>query len=466
MSHYHFLGIAGTAMAGAALLMKEMGHTVSGSDEAIYPPMSTLLESQKIDIASPFAATNLPKWAYTAVIGNALSRGNPELEAVLSHRDSYCSMAELLRWEILRKRHPIVITGTHGKTTTTSIVAHAMQEAGENPGFLVGGIPKNFEINARTGTGKWFVIEGDEYDTAFFDKRSKFLHYVPQIVVMLNLEFDHADIFANIEEIDLAFRRLVLTIPENGTLIVNAEDERLDKIAATARCHVLRFGVTDGDIWTEHAECTPTGWRVTAVLPNDDRIDFELPLSGRHNLMNALAALGVAYASNAKRDRFVAGLGTFKGVARRADVLCDGTVTLIDDFGHHPTAVATTIDGLRKTYPNRRILAAFDPRSNTSVRKFFQLEWAEALSRADISWIHQLHRLEKIPEADRLDRNQLVSDIMASGATAFACDQVDEIIAGILAEVRDRDVIVMFSNGAFGGLKERIAKDLTERFQK
>ncbi len=465
MSHYHFLGIAGTAMAGTALLMQELGHTVSGSDEAIYPPMSALLESKGIQVKSPFSENNLPDSPYTGVIGNALSRGNVELEELLNKRDTYCSMAELLRWEILRKRMPIVVAGTHGKTTTTSIIAHALEAAKEKPGFLVGGIPSNFGVNAKLGKGEWFVIEGDEYDTAFFDKRSKFLHYLPEIAVLLNLEFDHADIFHNIEEIELAFRRLLLTVPARGTVVVNAEDERLVKIVENAPCKVLRFGVTDGDVWTERAVNNEHGWRGTVRLPDGNRFDFDLPLSGRHNLMNMLSAIGVAVAADIEIGRFIEGLQSFTGVARRADIVWDKEVTLIDDFGHHPTAVATTLEGLRKKYKGRRILCAFDPRSNTSVRNFFQNEWAEALGRADCVWIHELHRLEKIPVEERLNRAQLVSDIQATGHEAFATQNIQEIANGIMGKLKNEDVIVLFSNGAFGGLKDILTNELNKKFQ-
>lgn len=462
-SSFHFLGIAGTAMAGAALLVKELGFFVQGSDEATYPPMSIFLEEQKIPVFTPYSEQNLPTSDDTyIVVGNAISRGNIELETALNRRLKLVSMPELLRFLILMPRKPIVISATHGKTTTTALTTHILHSCGINSGYLIGGISRDLNTNAALGTHPYFVIEGDEYDSAYFDKRSKFLHYVPYVVMILNIEFDHADIFNSIDEIELSFTRLINSIPSNGLLVYNIEDERVVKLAQKARCKKISFGLSSGDVSCNHFLETSDGIEGIFTLSTNEMFNFKLPLSGTHNLMNFLAAVALCDDLKLPIDRVVRSVKTFKGVARRLEILYDKEITVIDDFGHHPTAVKSTIEGLRNKYKDRRLLVVLDPRSNTSVRRVLQDDWVEALSNSDIVWINQLHRIDKIPLNDRLDRVFLVNELSKKNVKSIAVSNVEQILSDLNTTFRQNDVIVFFSNGSFDGIKEKFICSLSK----
>ncbi|MCX7834489.1 MAG: Mur ligase family protein [bacterium] len=457
---FHLIGIAGTAMAGVALLLKELGYQVQGSDSDIYPPMSTLLEENEIPCMMPFSIHNLPKNDKVVVIvGNAISRGNVELETALNLRLPIFSMPEIIRFLILMRREPIVVTGTHGKTTTTSLMTYTMKHCHRNVGYLIGGIPKDFQKNAYLGLDPIFVIEGDEYDTAYFDKRSKFLHYVPKIVILLNIEFDHSDIFQNIDEIERSFYRLILTIPENGLLIYFEEDERVSKVAQFARCKKISFGLENGDVHLFKDNSTES----KIVFPDGRMYSYQLSLTGKHNLCNMLAVATTAFGIGLDMDLVIQSFQTFRGVIRRMDVIYQNDMIVIDDFGHHPTAIMKTLEGIKQKYPNRRILVAFDPRSNTSVRKFFQKEWVKTFALADRVWINQLHRLEKIPIQERLDREQLVHDLKCINVEATAVENSDQMLNEMLETVCKDDIVVFFSNGSFQGIKEKFVQYLKSK---
>src|SRR5882672_10410235 len=380
----HFVGVCGTAMASVAAMCRELGQAVTGSDENVYPPMSTFLESRGIRILAGYRESNLDHHPDLIVIGNAMKRGNPEIERALDERLNFCSLPELVRDRFLHGKHSVVIAGTHGKTTTTSLLAWVMESAGLSPGFLIGGIPNNFAGGAQTGQGKYFLVEGDEYDTAFFDKRSKFVHYQPDTVILNNIEFDHADIFADLAAVKRAFRQLVAIVPRRGLIIANGEDANVREVIDGAQCR-LRF------------------------FAKADAADFVVPLAGEHNQRNAAAVAMCAGELGLSREQIQRGFSTFTGVKRRMEVRGEaGGVTVLDDFAHHPTALVETIRAIREKYPRSRVWALFEPRSNTTRRNIFQRELAEALGEADGVYISRVDRLMELPEAERLDPDQVV----------------------------------------------------------
>ena len=428
----HFTGICGTAMANAAALCRDLGYSVTGSDENVYPPMSTFLAARAIPIVSGYRAANLDHRPDLVVIGNAMRRGNPEIERLLDERGHYCSLPDLVREFFLRGKQSVVVAGTHGKTTTTSLLAWVLESAGLAPGFLIGGMPNNFGAGARLGTGPHFVIEGDEYDTAFFDKRSKFVHYLPDTVILNNLEFDHADIFADLAAVKRAFRQLVAVVPRRGLIIANSDDANVRDVVAGAQTPVRFFSLAD--------------FR-----------GFTLPLAGDHNQRNAAAVVVCATALGCSRAQLQRGFERFTGVKRRMEVRGEaGGVTVIDDFAHHPTALLETIRAIRVRYPGQRVWALFEPRSNTTRRNIFQRELVEALGAADGVFLSRIDRLNELPESDRLDPERLVADLQARGLPATYAATADEIVATLEPQLRPGDVVGVFSNGGFGGVHDKL----------
>ena len=390
----HFVGICGTAMASIAAMCRELGYTVTGSDEKVYPPMSTFLESRGIRILQGYRETNLDHRPELIVIGNALKRGTPEVERALDERLNYCSLPELVREFFIRGKHSVVIAGTHGKTTTTSLLAWVLESAGRSPSFLIGGIPTNFGAGARLGTGAHFVIEGDEYDTAFFDKRSKFVHYLPDTVILNNIEFDHADIFSDLAAVKRTFRQLVAVVPRRGLIIANSDDANVREVVAGAQCRVRYFG-----------------------LP--EFVDYQIPLAGEHNQRNAAAVAVCAGELGLSREQIQAGFDSFTGIKRRMEVRGEAAgVTILDDFAHHPTAIVETIRAIRQKYPRRRLWVLFEPRSNTTRRNVFQRELAESLALADGVFVARVDRLNELLEAERLNPEQVVAEIRKQGKPA------------------------------------------------
>jgi UDP-N-acetylmuramate: L-alanyl-gamma-D-glutamyl-meso-diaminopimelate ligase len=465
----HFIGICGTAMATAAALLKRQGHQVGGSDQNVYPPMSDFLRAEQIPILSPFSADHIDAGINLVVVGNAISRGNPELEAVLERKVRYCSLPEAIRDHFLWQSRSIVIAGTHGKTTTTALTGWLLTHAARDPSVLVGGIALNLGDGGssyRLGRGRDFVIEGDEYDSAFFDKTAKFLKYVPEIAVINNIEFDHADIYADLDAVRLAFRRLVNLVPRNGMLLLGHDSAHALALRDVAASPVETFGTAEDATWqardVEHRDGITS---FTVRHKGDDIGRFHSPLLGAHNIRNALAAVAVGAHVGVPADTLAAGLRAFKGVRRRLETVgIRRSVTVLDDFAHHPTAVHETLTALRSGYLSRRIWAVFEPRSASSCRRVFQDDFAAAFGSADEVVIAGVFR-SSLPESERLSEERLVSDLRARGQRARYIREVDDIVAAIVAEHREGDVVVLMSNGGFGGIHRKLLEALEPRAQ-
>lgn len=463
----HFVGIGGTAMVAGARLAIEAGWEVRGSDNLLYPPTSHMVEALGVSVATRYAAENLDWDPDVVVIGNALSRGNPEVEAVLQRRLRYVSLPEWLKEEVLRERRPIVICGTHGKTTTTALTAFLLDRAGYAPGFLVGGEPLDFPHSARLGAkGAPFVIEGDEYDTAFFDKRAKFFHYLPEIAVVTSIEFDHGDIYGDLAEIEIAFQRMLRQIPKNGWLIACADHPGAAALTQHAFSRVATYGFSENADWRGEWNGQSTGGKAAMPVYRSGELwaNLDAPLAGRHNLQNALAAVAVAATLGASPELIQSAMPHFRGVRRRMEVFLEANgMVFVDDFAHHPTAIRETIAAARSRWPGRRLWVLFEPRSNTMVTNRFQREIEEAFAGADEVWLGPIHRVEKIPENERLDRAALVERLRASDISAYCADTIDKIVEDVLARGREGDVVLIMSNGAFGGIYERFREAASSR---
>ena len=457
----HFVGICGTAMASAAAALKEKGYTVTGSDQNVYPPMSTFLEQRQIPIFNGYAEANLKHKPDLVVIGNALSRGNPEAEFALEHKLKFCSLPELLREFFIRGKRCLVVAGTHGKTTTTSLLTWVFEHAGLNPGFLIGGIPANLGQGARFTDSEWFIIEGDEYDTAFFDKRSKFIHYLPEVAIVNNLEFDHADIFDNLDAVKRTFSHFLRLVPRNGLLLANGDDANVASLLAGVNfCPVKRFGLG------EHNAVRATNLRYgpTASEFEIPSAKFHINLVGELNVRNALAVVAAAKHCGLTNKQIQSAFDTFKGIKRRMEVHgIAGGVTIIDDFGHHPTAIRETLRALRIKYPNEKIWAVFEPRSNTTRRNVFQQELAASFADASAVIVSEVARLEQLAAEARLDPAKLMADIKATGKPAEYLANADAIVAHLAKHACGGEVICVFSNGGFDGIHGKLLATLGRR---
>jgi UDP-N-acetylmuramate: L-alanyl-gamma-D-glutamyl-meso-diaminopimelate ligase len=464
MTKIHLIGICGTAMATLAAMLKRRGYDVRGSDQDVYPPMSDFLAAEQIPTFSGYNADHITGDLDLVVVGNAISRGNVELEEVIDRKIRYCSLPEAIRDHFLWGAHSIVIAGTHGKTTTTSLTGWLLTHGGLDPSVLVGGIARNFGEHGssyRIGQGREFVIEGDEYDSAFFDKTAKFLKYLPDIAVINNVEFDHADIYADFDAVRLAFRRLVNLVARKGLLLIGADSPAACELARFAVSRVQTFGTGEDVDWQAH-DIVPAGtgthFRVRrGAAPFGV---FELPMAGTHNVRNATAAIAVAIECGLSVERIAEGLRTFAGVKRRLEVVgvADG-VTIYDDFAHHPTAVAETLAALRASVPDARIWAVFEPRSASSCRRVFQDDFARAFADANEVVIAPIYR-SSLPEAERLSIPQLIRDVRAQGQGARAPESIDGIIDILVAEHRPGDIVVLMSNGGFGGIHQKLRRAL------
>jgi UDP-N-acetylmuramate: L-alanyl-gamma-D-glutamyl-meso-diaminopimelate ligase len=386
-----------------------------------------------------------------------MKRGNPEVEAVLNRKLFYLSLPEVLKNYFLRGKHNLVVTGTHGKTTTTSLLTWIMEKGGRKPGYLIGGIPKNLGQGARLNDSKYFVIEGDEYDSAFFDKRSKFVHYLPELVIVNNIEFDHADIFKDIDEIKLSFRRLLNIVPENGMVLINGDDHNAVEVAKDCRAQLVEVGFSKNCAQRiRDVDYSPDG---SSFKLGDDV--YEVPLHGEFNVRNAAMAASAARFYDVPKSKIDSALKSFKGIARRQEVRGEARgVKVIDDFGHHPTAIGQTLQALRHRYHGQKLWAIFEPRSNTTRRAVFQKELPEALKHADGVFISQVARLEQIPEAERLHPDQLVKEISDDGRPAFYEKNADAIVDRIVPLLKKDDVVVVFSNGGFDNIHEKLLNKL------
>jgi UDP-N-acetylmuramate: L-alanyl-gamma-D-glutamyl-meso-diaminopimelate ligase len=467
--HYHLIGICGTAMASLAGMLQARGHHVTGSDENIYPPMSTMLAGLGIPIMRGYAGEHLGAAPDCVVIGNAIPRGNPEVEETLNRRLVYRSQAEVVKEEFIRGRRSLVVAGTHGKTTTTSLAAWVIDQAGLDPSFLVGGVVQNFGASFRvTGSG-YFIIEGDEYDTAYFDKGPKFMHYLPELAVVNNIEFDHADIYADLDAVKLAFRRLMNLVPGNGKLIAGWDSPYVRDVVASMGSKLFTrletFGMYDDARWQARDIDFAEGQTRFSVLRDGRKwAEFETPLIGEFNVRNCLAVIISADAWGIDRKAIADALSTFKSVSRRCEVRGEvNGVTVIDDFAHHPTAVRETLIALRTKYPRRRIIAVFEPRSRTSCHATFQDAYVDAFLPADYVIVSRVYDAQRAAEMGGvLDITRMIENIAAQNKPAFAITDVAEIVQRLATEARSDDVIAIMSNGAFGGIHEKLLAALSK----
>jgi len=469
--HIHLIGICGTAMAALAGMLKQRGFRVTGSDAAAYPPMSDFLAELGIPVSQPFDARNLEPRPDLVVVGNAISRGNVELEQVLDQRIPFGSLPQLLHDEFLRDKEVLVVAGTHGKTTTTSMLAWIFHTAGLQPSFLIGGIAENFGSSFRLGQGKHFILEGDEYDTAFFDKGPKFLHYFPDAVILTSVEFDHADIYKDLDAVETAFQRLVNLIPRRGRIIAfdgvageATESASLERCLAKAFCPVERYGVGQRSSWEILNLRLEPGKSSWAVI-HEGRAwgEFEFALAGEYNVWNATAAAALAAGCGISKEEIAAALKTFKSVKRRLEVKAQvNGVTIIDDFAHHPTAIAGTLKALRARYPGARLWAILEPRSNTLRRRVLQKDLARSLALADEVVVAGVFRSEAVSENERLELPALAAEIQKNGRTARLLADANAIVAAVAPEMRSGDVVAILSNGGFGGIYEKLPARLRE----
>jgi UDP-N-acetylmuramate: L-alanyl-gamma-D-glutamyl-meso-diaminopimelate ligase len=457
---FHFVGICGTAMGSVAAGLRERGFEVSGSDESVYPPMSTFLESKGIALSAGYRPENIPEDADMIVIGNAMKRGNSEVEAVLNRKLNYISLPEVLKELFMRGRHNLVVTGTHGKTTTTALLTWILTVAKLDPGFMIGGIPTNLGQGARFNDSKYFVIEGDEYDSAFFDKRSKFVHYLPELVIVNNIEFDHADIFNNLEEIKLSFRRLFNIVPQNGMILLNGDDANCLDTARQLKplmAQIEEVGFSENCARRiRDVSYSADGSRF--ILVEDE---FEIPMVGEFNIRNAAMAISAARFYGVSVEDVRKALKSFKGIARRQEVRGEVRgIKVIDDFGHHPTAIRETLRALRHRFAGARLWAVFEPRSNTTRRAVFQQELPDALKLADGVFISQVARLDQIPENERLNPEAVVRAIADSGRPAFYEPDAAHIVEKLVPLLKEKDVVAVFSNGGFDGIHAKLLEKL------
>jgi UDP-N-acetylmuramate: L-alanyl-gamma-D-glutamyl-meso-diaminopimelate ligase len=470
MMRVHLIGVCGTAMATLAALLKHRGVEVSGSDAHVYPPMSDFLRREGIQLLEGYDPEHINGPIDLVIVGNAISRGNVELEAVLDRKLRYTSLPEAIRDQFLWDTQSVVIAGTHGKTTTTALTGWLLSDGGIDPTVFVGGIARNFGeagSSYRVGNGRVFVIEGDEYDSAYFDKTAKFLKYLPDIAVIGNVEFDHADIYADLDEVRLAFRRLVNLVPRQGLTLLGADSVEAARLADVSRSRTQTFGLSDAADWRA-SEIRPRAGReresITDFRVHHVSVDhgvFSMPLVGDHNVRNALAAIAIGVDLGVSIESLRRSLSTFGGVKRRLEVV--GTrrgVTVYDDFAHHPTAVAETIAALRRANPGHRIWAVFEPRSASSCRRVFQSDFARAFAAADEVVLAPVFR-SSLPDSERLSETELVADLTASGIPARTLSAVDAIVETVASEAGDGDLILIMSNGGFGGIHQKLLTALS-----
>ena len=472
--HIHLIGICGTAMASLAGMLKERGHRVTGSDSAAYPPMSDFLRDLGIPVAQPFDANNLEPTPDLVVVGNAISRGNVELEHVLDQRILFCSLPQLLHDEFLRGKEVLVVAGTHGKTTTTSMLSWIFHSAGFDPSFLIGGIAENFGSSFHLGQGRHFILEGDEYDTAFFDKGPKFLHYFPDSIILTSVEFDHADIYKDLDAIETAFKRLINLIPRRGRVVAfdgavssASESPSLERVLAKPFCPVERYGAGPRANWKmTNLRLGPSGTSWTVLHNNDHFADFEFALAGEYNVWNATAAAALASSCGISKEAITTALKTFKSVKRRLEVKAQvNGITIIDDFAHHPTAIAGTLKALRARYSGSRLWAILEPRSNTLRRRVLQSDLANSLAGADQVIVANVFRSEAVPENERLELPELAAEIKRNGRPVRLLADADAIVQTVAPELRSGDVVAILSNGGFGGIYEKLPARLRELAQ-
>ena len=459
-------------MASLAGMLQACGHRVTGSDENVYPPMSTMLEGLGIQIMRGYDAAHLTPAPDCVVVGNAIPRGNPEVEETLNRRLLYRSLPEVLKEEFIRGRRSLVIAGTHGKTTSTSLAAWVIDQAGLNPSFLVGGVVQNFGSSFRVTNSDYFIIEGDEYDTAYFDKGPKFMHYLPELTIVNNIEFDHADIYKDLDAVKLAFRRLMNLVPEKGRLIAGWDSAPVRDVVASFGQNLFAkletFGTGDDANWqARHIDFAEGMTRFSVFRDGDKWGEFATPLIGEFNVRNCLSVIVAADAWGVERKTIGDALATFKSVRRRCEVRGEvNGITVIDDFAHHPTAVRETLAALRVKYKDRRIIAVFEPRSRTSCHATFQEAYIDAFTPADYVIVSRVYDAQRAAEMGGvLDISKLIDDVAAQSKPAFAITDVAEIVQKLTGELRSSDVVAIMSNGAFGGIHEKLLAALSTKVE-
>jgi UDP-N-acetylmuramate: L-alanyl-gamma-D-glutamyl-meso-diaminopimelate ligase len=463
--HYHLIGIGGTAMASLAGLLKAAGHTVTGSDQNVYPPMSTGLQQMGIAYSQGYRAENLEPRPDIVVVGNAISRGNPELEEVLIRKLRYTSAAATIKEEFIWGHYSLAVAGTHGKTTTTSLLAWALESAGLNPSFLIGGVAENFGTSYRLTDSNYFVIEADEYDTAYFDKGPKMWHYLPDTAIVNNIEFDHADIYRDEEAYKFAFARFINLIPKNGTLVAGWDSPIVRELSSKSLAPVEAFGYGEKAVppadtahWNARdVEFSESGTSFSVFRGDKEWGKIETPLAGAFNVRNALAVIAAGESVKADRDGVRQGFKTFTSVKRRMEVRGEVRgVAVIDDFAHHPTAVRETIDAIRQKYAGRRIVAVFEPRSYTAQRREFQSDYVKAFAGADEVILASLFHPERYSQGTALDLSEMIGELQAAGKAASHLKDADAIVADLAPRLKARDVVLVMSNGGFGGIHQKL----------
>jgi len=462
-AHIHLMGICGTAMASLAGLLQARGFRVTGSEMTPYPPMSTQIESLGISIAKPYKAENLSPRPDFVIVGNVISANNPEAQELVRLGIPFTSLPKAMGELIIADREAIVIAGTHGKTTTTSLLSWVATDLGFQPGFLIGGIAKNFSKSFENGKPPYFVIEGDEYDTAYFDKVPKFVHYRPRHVILTSVEFDHADIYPDLQAVKRAFVSLMKLIPENGTLVYHAEDLNVQEVVRSAKVkHTLSYGLNQGDYRAQIVETGPQG-TVFRVQHKGQLVgEFQMALTGEYNVLNATAAIALGQRLGWSHEGVAKALKSFAGVKRRQEILGEPKgVLVIEDFAHHPTAVRETLKGISERYRGRRLLAIFEPRSATSRRKIFQKEYAKAFQTASQTWLMQAFDQSKIDSQDRFSSEELAVDIQGQGRQAAAYPDVNQIVESVGQVAKSGDVLVVMSNGGFDGIYDKLLQRLS-----
>jgi UDP-N-acetylmuramate: L-alanyl-gamma-D-glutamyl-meso-diaminopimelate ligase len=466
--HIHLIGICGTAMASLAGMLQLQGHRITGSDAAAYPPMSDLLAELNIPIHEPYAESNLEPRPDLVVVGNAISRGNVELEYVLDTRIPFCSMASILHDEFLQGRESLVVAGTHGKTTTTSMLAWIYEVASRRnpelaPSFLIGGVAENFGTSFMVRSTRPFLLEGDEYDTAFFDKGPKFLHYFPDAAILTHVEFDHADIYTDLSAVKTAFKRFVNLVPRRGRIVAFDGSENVSECVSRAFCAVERYGFAADSYWRVsnlRHDGPVTRW--TLSRGGAAFAELSLPMAGEHNALNATAAAALAAGQGVPVEAIAEALATFKSVKRRLEVRAVvGGVTIIDDFAHHPTAIRETLRALRERYPGQRLVAVLEPRSNTLRRNVFETALVESLALADQVVLAAVFKSESIPVNERLVPEKVVAALYARGVPASVHPDADAIVEALASQLRDGDVVAILSNGGFGGIYQKLPRAIS-----
>ena len=462
MEKIYFIGICGAAMAQVAVMMKKLGYNVSGSDQNIYPPSSTFLQNEGIEIFQGYNPEHLNEIPDIVVIGNAISRGNPEVEEVLNKKLRYTSLPEIIREFFIRGNKSVVVTGTHGKSTTTGLIAHIFRETGFNPGYILGGVLQDLDSGSKVGEGKHFIIEGDEYDTAFFDKHSKFLHYLPDCVVINAIEFDHADIFKSIDDIIISFKRLINIIPSNGFLIINGQDEIVNQLSQFSFAPVKSFGFSkEFTLSGENFKFAPDGSTFDLYRHGKFIAEVKTRLLGYHNVQNTLAALTCAFSMGVPEYDAIRALNNFTGVKRRLELVVNTNwIKVYNDFAHHPTSIKVTLEALRLAYPEDRIIAIIEPRSNTMVTNRFEKALPSSFTAADAIIISGIHRSEKTGEETRLNIEAVCREIRKTGKKAYNFDRPEEIINFLEGLVNENDVLVFMSNGDFGGIVDKFTNKI------